>query len=212
MNWRRWLTDMNWFDFTILAILLVSVVVSLFRGLIREVMSLVIWVAAFWLAWHYVDVGADWLTAYIELPSARHLIAFVALFLTALIVGGLINFLLGKIITGTGLTGTDRFLGMFFGLLRGAVAVTAMVLFLQATPLSKDPWWQQSTLQPHFSKMADWVKARMPEDIGDYFSFMQDDTLKQSLQPGLPASGSEQKPNPNEEPSGLNQTTQPDNP
>lgn len=185
---------MNWFDLTILAILIVSVVVSLFRGLIREVMSLIIWVAAFWLAWRYVDIGADWLQAYIELPSARHLIAFVALFLVALIVGGLINFLLGKIIAGTGLSGTDRFLGMFFGLLRGALAVTAMVLFLQATPLSNDPWWQQSTLQPHFSKMADWVKARMPEDIGDYFSFMQDETLKQSLQPGLPDKEINQSP------------------
>lgn len=196
---------MNWFDFTILAILLLSVVVSLFRGLIREVMSLVIWVAAFWLAWHYVDVGAEWLQAYVELPSARHLIAFVALFLAALIVGGLINFLLGKIIAGTGLTGTDRFLGMFFGLLRGAVAVTFMVLFLQATPLSKDPWWQQSTLQPHFSKMADWVKQRMPEDIGDYFSFIQDETLKQSLQPGLPSASSNEQSDAPENP-----TTQPD--
>ncbi|KAA3649087.1 MAG: CvpA family protein [Proteobacteria bacterium] len=199
---------MNWFDFTILAILLVSVVVSLFRGLIREVMSLIIWVAAFWLAWHYVDVGADWLQAYIELPSARHLIAFVALFLLALIVGGLINFLLGKIIAGTGLTGTDRFFGMFFGLLRGAVAVTAMVLFLQATPLSKDPWWQQSTLQPHFSQLADWVKARMPEDIGAYFSFMQDDTLKQSLQPGLPLPTAE--PKQSTEQQNPNQSAQPD--
>ncbi|MCX7545969.1 CvpA family protein [Marinicella gelatinilytica] len=191
---------MNWFDLTILAILLISVVVSLFRGLIREVMSLIIWVAAFWLAWHYVDVGANWLQAYIELPSARHLIAFVALFLSALIVGGLINFLLGKIISGTGLTGTDRFLGMFFGLLRGAVAVTAMVLFLQATPLSSDPWWQQSTLQPHFSKLADWVKQRMPDDIGEYFSFMNDETIQQSLRSGLPTNNESEtsKPAPND--------------
>ncbi len=179
---------MNWFDLTIIAILLISVTVSLFRGLIREVMSLLIWVGAFWLAWHYVEVGADWLSGYVELPSARYLIAFVALFLTALIIGGLINFLLGKLITGTGLSGTDRFFGMFFGLLRGAVAITALVLFLQATPLSKDPWWQQSTLQPHFSILADWVKERMPGDIGDYFSIMSYDTIQQTLRPGLPTS------------------------
>ena len=83
------------------------------------------------------------------------------------------------------------------------MAVTFMVLFLQATPLSKDPWWQQSTLQPHFSKMADWVKARMPEDIGEYFSFMQDDTLKQALQPGLTTPDAQ----PDQQPK---QTTQPD--
>lgn len=162
---------MNWFDLTIIAILSISVVVSLFRGLIREVLSLLIWIGAFWLAWTFVDNGASWLQPYIELPSARHLIAFVALFLAALIVGGLINYLVGKMITKTGLGATDRFFGMFFGLGRGVLAVTLIILFLQATPLSQDPWWSESKLQPQFSKVANWLKEQMPEDWGDYFSF-----------------------------------------
>ncbi len=162
---------MNWFDLTIIAILSISVVVSLFRGLIREVFSLMIWIGAFWLAWTFVDNGATWLQPYIELPSARHLIAFVALFLAALIVGGLINYLVGKMITKTGLGATDRFFGMFFGLGRGVLAVTLIILFLQATPLSQDPWWNESKLQPQFSKVANWLQEQMPEDWADYFSF-----------------------------------------
>lgn len=176
---------MNWFDLTIVAILTLSVIVSLFRGLIREVMSLLIWIGAFWLAWTFVDNGANWLESFIDLPSARHLISFVALFLAALIVGGMINYLVGKMITKTGLGATDRFFGMFFGLGRGIIAVTALVLFLQATPFSKDPWWTDSKLTPQFSKLANWVKQQMPEDMAEYFSFIKPEQLKETLNPAL---------------------------
>lgn len=176
---------MNWFDLTIIAILALSVIVSLFRGLIREVMSLLIWIGAFWLAWTFVDKGANWLEAFIELPSARHLISFVALFLAALIVGGMINYLVGKMITKTGLGATDRFFGMFFGLGRGVIAVTALVLFLQATPFSKDPWWTESRLTPQFSKLANWVKQQMPENMAEYFSFINPEQLQETLNPAL---------------------------
>ncbi len=173
---------MNWFDLTIISILILSVLVSMFRGLIREVLSLLIWVGAFWLAWTFVGQGANWLESFIELPSARHLIAFVALFLAALIVGGLINYLVGKMIAKTGLGATDRFFGMFFGLGRGLIAVTAIILFLQATPLSQDPWWNESKLQPQFSKLANWIKAKMPEDLASYFSFIDAEKLKETIE------------------------------
>ena len=182
---------MNWFDLTILAILVLSIVVSLFRGLIREVLSLLIWVGAFWLAWTFVDTGANWLQPYIELPSARHLLAFVALFLVALIIGGMINYLVGKMITKTGLGATDRFFGMFFGLARGIIAVTLLVLFLQATPFSHDPWWSESRLTPQFARMANWVKEKMPEDLAGYFSFINPEQLKETLNPALTDPSSE---------------------
>jgi len=163
---------MNWFDLTVISIILLSVIVSLFRGLIREVLSLIIWIGSFWLAWHFVDDGAGWLVNWVDLPSARHLIAFVALFLAALIVGGIINYLVGLLINKTGLAASDRFFGMFFGLARGVVAVTAIVFFVKATPLSQDPWWQQSRLAPYFSDLAEWARERMPAEISAYFKFI----------------------------------------
>jgi len=161
---------MNWLDFVFIGILSLSIIISLFRGLIREVMSLLIWAGSFWVAYHFVDTGADALVNYVDLPSARHLIAFVALFLAALIIGGMINFIVGKLITKTGLSGTDRFFGMFFGLLRGLVAVVAITFFINATPLSEDPWWQESQLAPHFVKASEWVRQNMPEEFSNYFS------------------------------------------
>jgi membrane protein required for colicin V production len=164
---------MNWLDFVFIGILGLSVIISLFRGLTREILSLLIWASAFWVAYTFVDVGAQALTSYIDLPSARHLIAFVALFLAALIIGGLINFVVGKLIKNTGLSGTDRFFGMFFGFLRGLIAIVAITFFVQATPLSEDPWWSESKLVPHFSKISEWARTHMPEEFSSYFSFLE---------------------------------------
>lgn len=161
---------MNWLDFVFIGILSLSVIISLFRGLVREVLSLFIWAGSFWVAYTFVDVGANALTTYVDLPSARHLIAFVGLFIAALIVGGMINFVVGKLIKKTGLSGTDRFFGMFFGALRGLVAVVAITFFVNATPLSEDPWWQDSQLAPHFVKVSEWVRTNMPEEFSNYFS------------------------------------------
>lgn len=161
---------MNWLDFVFIGILSLSIIISLFRGLIREVMSLLIWAGSFWLAYNFVDVGADALISYVDLPSARHLISFVALFLAALILGGMINFVVGKLVKKTGLSGSDRFFGMFFGALRGLVAVVAITFFVNATPLSEDPWWQNSEMAPHFVKISEWVRNNMPEEFSNYFS------------------------------------------
>lgn len=161
---------MNWLDFVFIGILSLSIIISLFRGLIREVLSLFIWAGSFWVAYTFVDVGANALTTYVDLPSARHLIAFVGLFIAALVIGGMINFVVGKLIKKTGLSGTDRFFGMFFGALRGLVAVVAITFFVNATPLSEDPWWQESQLAPHFVKVSEWVRTNMPEEFSNYFS------------------------------------------
>ena len=164
---------MNWLDYVFIGIICFSVIVSLIRGLIREVLSLLIWIGAFWVAYNFVDVGANSLTNLIELPSARHLIAFVALFLVALILGGMINFIVAKFIQKTGLSASDRFFGMFFGILRALIAIVVITFFIQATPLSEDPWWQQSKLAPKFIKISEWVRLKMPDEFSDYFSFIE---------------------------------------
>lgn len=170
---------MSSLDYVFIGIIGVSVLVSLFRGLIREVLSLLIWIGAFWVAHRFVDIGANSLTEFIEVPSARHLIAFVALFIATLIVGGMVNFIVGKLIKNTGLSGTDRFFGMFFGALRGVIAIVVITFFIKATPLTEDQWWQSSQLAPHFSKISEWVRQKMPEEFSEYFSFVNQESEAQ---------------------------------
>ena len=100
----------------------------------------------------------DW----IETPSARYGAAFAILFAVTLIVGAMINNLVGELIKVTGLAGTDRIFGIVFGVARGLILVTAAVYGLQMTAFSADPWWKESALIPHFELMVSWSKNILP--------------------------------------------------
>ena len=156
---------MNWVDIAIVAIILVSALIGLARGLIREVLSLAVWVAALGVAYLYHKGVADVLTAQIAQPNVRVGVAFVGLVLVVLILGSIIGALLTALIDKTGLTGVDRVLGLIFGAARGGVVV-AMAVFLAAlTPLPEEPWWQESGVIVQFQHAADWLLGLVPSGI-----------------------------------------------
>jgi membrane protein required for colicin V production len=158
----------NWADYVILAILFISVLIGLARGLISEVLSLVIWVAAFWVAWTFGPSLAHYFEGSVSLPSARVAIGYGLCFITVLLVGGLIRFLISRLVASTGLGGTDRLLGMLFGLARGALIVSLVVFVLGFTPLPNDPWWRESTMLPQFRGVAEWLGQQVPENVRGY--------------------------------------------
>ncbi len=150
---------MNWADWTIIGILAVSSLISIKRGFVKEAMSLVIWVAAATIAIVFRDQMGYLLTDLIDTPSLRPTLAGAILFVGTLLVGGLINFLLGELIKITGLSGTDRLLGMIFGLARGGIVVMVLLLFVpNVVPVDRDLWWQQSSLIPGFLSFEDWSR------------------------------------------------------
>lgn len=148
----------NWVDLVILGIVVISSLISLSRGFVKEALSLVIWIFAGVVAWMFGGSLAHHLQHYIDIPSVRTIAACALLFVVTLLVGGLINFLLAQLIRATGLTGTDRLLGMVFGAARGLFLVVILVGLLSLAPVEQDAWWQQSTLVPHFLLIADWSK------------------------------------------------------
>ena len=119
---------LTWVDIVLLAILGLSALVGLWRGFVVEVMSLAVWVAAFWLAFAFGDNVAALFEQAVQSPSARLFLGYAVLFIGALIVGGLATWLMGKLVQSTGLSGTDRLLGLGFGLLRGAALCCVLVL------------------------------------------------------------------------------------
>ncbi|MFV8835601.1 CvpA family protein [Aquisalimonas sp. APHAB1-3] len=141
---------MNWLDYAILAVIVLSALISLIRGFVREVISLVVWVAAFWISIRYADRLAVYLADYIASPTLQLGVAFVALFVVTLIIGAIINYVAGQFVGRTGLTGTDRYIGVIFGLLRGVVVVGVLVLAAGLTALPREPWWQESVVVHHF--------------------------------------------------------------
>jgi membrane protein required for colicin V production len=158
---------MNWADYCIITVLVLSVLMGLWRGFIGEVLALACWVAAFWVAWLFGPRLAASFTA-VDTPSVRLLLGYAICFIAVLIAGALISFLMRKLISGSGLSGSDRLLGMGFGLLRGLALVTLLVFILGFTPFPHDSWWQQSRLMPTFQDGARWLSAQLPPDVTKY--------------------------------------------
>lgn len=159
---------MNWADYAIVGIVLVSTLVSLFRGFVREVFSLLVWVAAGYAALQAAGPLAVRLENTVDVPSVRVIIAFVGVFVLVLAVGGLINYLLGKLVANTGLSGSDRLAGALFGALRGLAMVLAAVIIAGFTPFVKDPWWENSLLLPEMERLSRHVVEYFPESIQAY--------------------------------------------
>jgi membrane protein required for colicin V production len=162
---------MNWADYLIVIVIALSMLIGLWRGLLREVISLATWIAAFAIAFLFAEDGATHLMPYIDVPSLRAAVAFGGLFLATLLLGGLVGILASYLVDYTGLTGTDRVLGMVFGLGRGVIVIAILVLAAGLTPMPRDPWWQQSLLVPHFQDTALWLRGLLPPDLAQNFRF-----------------------------------------
>jgi len=155
-------------DYAVLGIIAISILVGVIRGFIKEAFSLAVWAAAFLVAFQYSGALALQLENHIELPSARTALAFSGLFLVVLLIGGLLTFLIGKLVEKTGLSGTDRLLGGVFGSIRGLFLVIALMLVAGLTPVPQDPWWQSSRSIQSLLPLAEWSAQFLPDYILEY--------------------------------------------
>jgi membrane protein required for colicin V production len=156
---------MNWADWTILAIMATSTLMSLRRGFVREAVSLLTWITAFVVARLFAGSLSHLLEAYLQTPSLRFAAAFALLFIATLIAGSLLGALFSALVEATGLTTSDRVLGMGFGAVRGGLVVVVIVALLGMTPAVQDSWWQGSQLIPHFVLLEGWTRE-LAGDVG----------------------------------------------
>ncbi|UXN37907.1 CvpA family protein [Avibacterium paragallinarum] len=154
----------NYIDFIIIGIIAFSIIVSLLRGFVREVMSLASWVVAFLVANHFYPYVANFLTQ-IESNYMRNGAAIAILFIATLIMGALVNYLVSQLVDKTGLSGTDRVLGGCFGLLRGVLIVAALLFFVDTfTNFNQSDLWKESKLIPHFGFIVEWFFQKIQEN------------------------------------------------
>jgi membrane protein required for colicin V production len=175
-----------WIDWVIIVLIAVSTLISLKRGFVKEALSLVTWVAAFILARTFHPQMQSLLESTVETPLVRLVAAFAILFFGTLIVGAIINNMIGHLVRATGLSATDRVLGMGFGLLRGVVVVIVAIAFTRYTPLSQDTWWRESIMINHLAVVEDWSRRT----FGDEFARFLGPAEKPAGQSGTSDSGS----------------------
>lgn len=160
-----------WIDVVILALIALSAILSLFRGFVREAVALATWLVALWVAMAFYEDLATILSQWIPAPSAQKITAFAVLFICVLLLGAIVNYLASKLVDKTGLTGTDKLLGIVFGVARGGVIVAILVLLAGLTPLPEDPWWQDSQFLGYFEELAMWMRSYLPNDIADNITY-----------------------------------------
>ena len=142
------ISGMNWTDIAIITVIGLSCLFGLWRGLIREVFSLVTWVAALIIARMYSSTLAPQFNGVFEGETTRYVAAFALLFVVTIIVGALITHLLSKILTIAGLKFTDRLLGGVFGVARGGIIVMLLIFVLSGL-FANTVAWQESRLIPY---------------------------------------------------------------
>lgn len=163
---------MTWADYAIVGIIVASILISLLRGFVREALSLATWIAAFWVALKFNNQLSDLLSSYITTPSLRIVVGFSLLFVLGLIIGSLVGFLLSRLIVSTGLSGTDRSLGLVFGLARGILLVGIILLLLSFTNFTQDDWYQHSLMIPQFQSLIVWLKGFLPDTMKQISMFI----------------------------------------
>ena len=159
---------MTFVDWALIGILGLSFVVGAWRGLVFEVLSVFVWIAAFVLAqWFAPDVAA-------KLPMAgtgqslRYAAGFVLIFIGTAFVAGLIVQLIKKMVAAVGLRPVDRTLGAVFGLLRGAILLLAIAVVMNMTALKSQADWQASQGAAMLTELLTKLKPLLPQEFGKY--------------------------------------------
>lgn len=157
---------MNWIDITILVVIVLSALLGVVRGFVREALSLAGWALATWVALEFSPGLSSLMAGAITLDSLRFVIAFLLLFIATLILAAVLNHLISQTVRKSSASGADRAAGALFGLLRGVVIVAVLIWLAGFTKLPHDVPWKQSVLAGYFEDVAGWMRGMVPADIG----------------------------------------------
>ncbi len=152
-------------DYFTLVVLLVSALVGISRGLFKEVLALASWFIASWVAYHYTNyLSTEWLSTFHmdELLSLG--VSFLILFVLTLIGCGLLGGVVQKILLSAGLSLTDRFLGLVFGVLRGGLIIVILATLAALTPIPQSVAWQKAITRPAVDMATGLIKSWLPPD------------------------------------------------
>lgn len=171
-------TNLSTIDIAIISIVGVSVLTGLYRGFVRELLALGIWIFSFWGASHYSKHFSIYLKPYITQDALRMVIAFVSMMFIILILGSLLSSLFSMLLKRSGLSGTDRILGMVFGWVRGAFIIALIIVVAKIAGFPEKDYAETSKLYRTFNPVVEWMSSYVPKILAQLQSI---DAQKSSL-------------------------------
>jgi len=158
---------MTWLDYAVIGVFAVSTMLGAWRGLVREVISILGWVIAFLAANLLAGPLGPMMPQMIPSPELRVAAAYVAVFVASLIVTSLLGLLLSKIVSAVGLGGVDRALGGVFGAARGVLIVLAAALLAGLTSAPRQAYWRDSASGPPLAQAIAALKPLLPQTLAE---------------------------------------------
>ncbi|MEY4438588.1 MAG: hypothetical protein RIQ36_52 [Pseudomonadota bacterium] len=155
-------------DWILLAVLGLSLLLGMWRGIVQEVLSLVGWVAAFYVSQMYAPLAAAWLPMEGSSQMLRYAAGFVVVFVAVLVATVLVSWVVKKLVSAVGLGPLDRLLGSLFGLMRGVVILLAVTVFVGMTPMRETEAWKQAQGAQWLQQFLHVLKPVLPADFGKY--------------------------------------------
>jgi membrane protein required for colicin V production len=155
---------MTWFDYAVIAIVGLSVLLAAFRGVVRELAAIAGWVAALVLSGLFAHELAQWLPGALS-PMLKAVIAYLVIFLGVLLLSGIAGLALTRLFHAAGLGFADRAVGALFGLVRGALIVFIGVMLAGLTGLPKEPFWREAALSGPVETAVLAAKPVLPKDL-----------------------------------------------
>ncbi len=159
------------FDYAVIGIVALSLVLGLWRGVVSELIALAAWVLAFMAALEFGALTGQLLFAGIADPAIRALAGCALVFVGVLVIMSLLRLAVHGMVKALGLSLSDRLLGMFFGLARGVLVVMALVAAGGLTSAPQHPWWKQATLAQPLETAVLVAKPWLPDDLAKRIRF-----------------------------------------
>jgi len=154
---------LNFFDYILIGIVGLSVVLSLWRGFVREIISLIGLVAAFFAASRASGEAGDFFAQWISNGTIADIAGFALVFVLIMLIVGITGTIIRKLVDMADLTTTDRTLGIFFGAARGILLIGLAFLIYTSYAEPSHKWMKQSMLTPHAIKLGDLMGEAIPE-------------------------------------------------
>ena len=158
-------------DIVILSVILLPTIVGVLYGFLNIIFSLLSWVISLGLAVKLIPYFSPLLSDYIDSPMLRIVLVFIILFILCLLIMSGICYFIVKLLSRTGLTAMDRFLGLYFGMGLGGLIVTVVIFVAGFTPYPEETWWRESKLIKPFELVSVWSTSYLGESISKYHSY-----------------------------------------